>query len=256
MQISPLRLSALFFLLLLPSCAKETPHRAVTPPRSLIGFKDREEPVVKYWGGMREVLREGRTEGRVGLAEVLGPHTVAVGVTAGLAAEITVFAGEAHLAEVVDLGSVQGQHQRAPSVGEQATLLVLAQVEEWSEHHLAAVPDLTSLETSVRAIAAANGIDVTRPFPFRVEGVASTLRLHVLNQSCPIAKPDGPQPWRFSGEEESAVLVGFYAEDSAGSLTHHGQKTHTHALIPGRNISGHLDAVALLSDARVYLPAR
>jgi acetamidase/formamidase len=108
----------------------------------------------------------------------------------------------------------------------------------------------------VRAIAAAHDIDVTRPFPFRVEGVASTLRLHVLNHSCPIAEPDGPKPWRFFGEGETTVLVGFYAENSAGRLTHHGQETHTHALLPGRDISGHLDEVALLSGARVYLPVR
>lgn len=211
---------------------------------------------MQHWGAMREVLRDGRTEGRVDLAEVLGPDTVAVGASAALAAEITVFGGKAHLAEVVDPGSVQGLRVRAPVAGEQATLLILAQVAEWSEHPLTAVPDLASLEASVRAIAAANDIDVTRPFPFRVEGVASTLRLHVLNHSCPIAEPDGPKPWRFFGEGETTVLVGFYAENSAGRLTHHGQETHTHALLPGRDISGHLDEVALLSGARVYLPVR
>ena len=205
---------------------------------------------------MREVLRDGRTEGRVDLAEALGPHTVAVGASAGLAAEITVVGGAAHLAEVVDSDSSPRLRVRAPVAGEQATLLVLAEVKEWSEHPLDTVTDLPALEASVCAIAAASGIDVSDPFPFRVEGVASTIRLHVLNHSCPIADPDGPPPWRFAGENETTTLIGFHAENSGGHLTHHGQKTHTHALLAERNLSGHLDGVALRPGARVYLPAR
>ncbi|MEO0649716.1 MAG: hypothetical protein AAFZ65_03440 [Planctomycetota bacterium] len=205
---------------------------------------------------MREVLRDGHTEGRVDLAEVLGPQTVAVGASAGLAAEITVVGGTAHLAEVVDADSSSSLRMRAPAASEQATLLVLADVAEWSEHPLGTVTDLPKLEASVGAIAAARGIDISEPFPFRVEGVASTIRLHVLNHSCPIAHPDGPQPWRYAGEDQTTTLIGFHAEAAGGHLTHHGQKTHTHALLPERNISGHLDAVSLSPGARVYLPVR
>jgi len=244
-------------LVLLPSCATQPPSRAAkTPPTPGARHADRAAPVVEHWGAMREVLRDGHTEGRVDLAEVLGPHTVAVGASAGLAAEITVVAETVHLAEVVDPDSAEGLRVRAPAAGEQATLLVLADVHAWSEHPLSAVSDLAELETSVRAIAAANGIDVNEPFPFRVEGLARDLRLHVLNHSCPIADPDGPKPWRFAGKGETAVLVGFYAKDSAGRLTHHGQKTHTHALVAERDISGHLDEVALTPGARLFLPVR
>lgn len=205
---------------------------------------------------MREVLRDGRTEGRVDLAQVLGPDTFAVGATTGLAAEITVLAGTTHLAEVVDPDSPQGLRVRPPVAGEQATLLILADVPEWSEHTLPALSDLAELEASVRATAALNDIDVTQPFPFRVEGRASSLHLHVLNHSCPVADPDGPPPWRFVGEEQSAVLIGFHAEDSAGRLTHHGQNAHTHALLPDRDIAGHLDQVSLAPGAHLFLPSR
>lgn len=215
----------------------------------------RAQPVVEHWGAMREVLRDGHTQGRVSLAEAIGPHTVAVGALAGLAAEITIDAGTAHLAEVVDPDSAEGLHVRSPEPGEQATLLVLADVPEWTEHPLPDVPDLAALEGTVRSLAAAQGIDVTAPFPFRVEGTASALHLHVLNHSCPIADPSGPQPWTFSGANLAAVLIGFHAEDSAGVLTHHGQNSHVHALLPGRDISGHLDDVRLPTGARLFLPS-
>ena len=241
----------------LPACALQPTPDTATKLHSPGGSEaSRAEPLVEHWGAMREVLRDGHTQGRVDLAEVLGPHTVAVGASAGLAAEITVVGGTAHLAEVVDAASPPSLSVRAPTAEEQATLLVLANVAEWSEHPLGSVTDLAALEASVQALAAASGIDVAEPFPFRVEGVASTIRLHVLNHSCPIADPHGPQPFRYAGEDEATVLVGFHAEDSAGLLTHHGQKTHTHAVLRERNVSGHLDGVTLEPGATLYLPAR
>lgn len=252
-----LRLPLLFAPLLLSSCATHSASTSTTDSSSRLTLHgDRAQPVVVHWGGMRQVLRDGHTEGRVSLSEVIGPDTVAVGALAGLAAEITIDEGAAHLAEVIDPDSADGLRVRAPVAGEQATLLVLANVKEWTEYSLPEVPYLAALELSVRTTAETNGIDVTRPFPFRIEGIASALSLHVLNHSCPIGNPNGPKPWTFSGTDTAAVLIGFYAEDSAGSLTHHGQKSHVHALVTGRDVSGHLDEVRLLPDAKLFLPSR
>ena len=93
-------------------------------------------------------------------------------------------------------------------------------------------------------------------FTFRIEGRAKRLELHVLDHSCPIAAPEGPEPWRYSGEDVPVQLIGFYAENSGGQLTHHGQTTHIHALLPETGLSGHVDAVALADGARLFLPAR
>ena len=54
---------------------------------------------------------------------------------------------------------------------------------------------------------------------------------------------------------ERTVLVGFRAEDAGGILTHHGQTTHVHAWLPEHGTSGHLDDVAFLRGARLYLPS-
>ncbi|HVS19889.1 MAG TPA: hypothetical protein VMT18_14890 [Planctomycetota bacterium] len=218
-----------------------------TPPR---------EPwSVQYWGSMREVLREGRTEGRVELARALGPHSMAVGASAGLGAEITVDRGAVHLVEVVDAAASDGVRERAPRPGERAALLVCADVPAWSEQSLPPVADLDALEALVRAAACARGLDAAAPFPFRVEGRAARLEVHVLDRSCPIASPEGPPPWRFVGEDLDVALVGFHADDSAGVLTHHARASHTHAVLVGRGLSGHLDEVALEAGARLFLPA-
>ena len=208
-------------------------------------------PLVRHWGEMRAVLREGRTQGRVALADVLGPNSVAVGALEGLAAEVTVVDGVAHLAEVVDATSPEGLRTRRAAPGDRATLLVAAEVDAWEEHALDDVPDLDALERRIAELAAPTG-----PLPFRVEGVARRVELHVLDHSCPIAHPDGPAPWRYTGRDEPVTLVGFFAEGAGGVLTHHGRSTHTHALVPRANVSGHLDEVAFAAGARLYLPRR
>ena len=237
----------LLLLALLCSCAADSSGRddADTSP-------SKSPPIVSHWGEMRAVLREGRTEGRVALSEVGGPNTIAIGALEGLTAEITMLDGEAHLTEV-DSSTETGVRTRRATPEDDATLLVAAEVNAWNEHALGTVPDLATLEDRIRSMA---DFDASTPFPFRVEGVAGRLHLHVLDGSCPIADPDGPSPWRFFGEGEQATLVGFYAENSAGVLTHHGQATHVHAILSRRGVSGHLDDVSFPKGARLFLPAR
>jgi hypothetical protein len=215
----------------------------------------REDAGVRTWGTMREVLREGRRQGRVELAQALGPSSVAVGALADLAGEITVDRGVLHLAEVVDAAVPDGARARAARPDEQAALLLCADVPAWSEHALPAAADLDALEEAVREAALRQSLDVRRPFPFRIEGRALRLELHVVDGSCPIAHPDGPPPWRYLGLDVDAVWIGFHAQDAAGELTHHGRRTHTHALVEGGATGGHVDDVRLASGARLFLPA-
>ena len=238
------------------ACLAEPPDQDDAPATPL-----RQGPPVHSFGAMREVLRDGRTEARVALEDVLSPDTVAVGATEGLAAEITIDRGAVHLAEVVREAdpSLRSIGVRRDATGERATLLITAEVETWEPSPLSPVEDLAALEDAVRAAALAAGIDPAKPLPFRVEGTASALQLHVLDHSCPIAHPEGPAPWRFDGQAVPVQLVGFYAEDAGGVLTHHGQRSHVHAVLPEEGVAGHVDAVRFegmdVASARLFLPA-
>ncbi len=210
--------------------------------------------MVQYWGGMRDVLRNGNTQGRVKLADVVGPGTIAVGALEGLGAEITIIDGETQLAEVNFSDLSKGLRVRSHTADDKATLLVLADVPHWTEQTLDPASDISALEAAIRSLALAQGLDVTQPFPFRIEGIATELHLHVLNHSCPIANPEGPAPWRFEGTGIPVTLVGFLAHDAAGVLTHHGQSSHIHAVLKGREVSGHVDAIQFDRPTRLYLP--
>ena len=52
------------------------------------------------------------------------------------------------------------------------------------------------------------------------------------------------------------TLVGFYARGREGEMTHHGTRTHMHAVmgIDGRTITGHVESVTVAGGATVRVP--
>jgi alpha-acetolactate decarboxylase len=208
---------------------------------------------VEIWGSMREVLRQGRTEGRVTLEDVVRPGAVGVGLLEGLEAEVTVDDGVVHLASVCEGQLVQ----RELRSDDRAALLALAHVPEWSTVELPHVRGMEQLEEEVFRAARAAGLDPHRILPIRIVGRFHGLDVHVLDRSCPLANPDGPPPWRLRGAQAEGVLVGVYADAHAGRITHHGERLHLHAVVltaEERRISGHVDGVEVTAGAKLFLP--
>lgn len=207
---------------------------------------------VASWGTMREVMRDGRTEGRVELDAALRPASVGLGALEGLSGEIAVLGGEVWVARVAD-----GRLECARGVrsGERATLLALSEVSDWEEVRVERdlAPDelvelLASLETRSRAGA---------PWPFVVEGELLGVEAHVLNGACPFAGEvePGHEPLRRSLDRAAGKLVGFHAPGSAGVLVHHGQAIHAHVLLESPDVYvGHVDRAGVGAGARVLVP--
>ena len=107
------------------------------------------------------------------------------------------------------------------------------------------------------------GLDKLETVPFVVEGKFSSLDLHVLNGQCPFAEVTvevegaGP-PIRTKLSDVRGVLVGFYAENGAGRITHHGTRTHIHAFVglDDNPVVGHVDAVSLKANTIIRVPVR
>jgi len=205
---------------------------------------------VRSWGTMAEVLRDGRSEGRVDLSAAARPGVLAVGALEGLMGEVTVVEGEVMVAEPAPQGGIA---LRPPAPGERAALLLLAHVTIWERVPLPDCANYTALEDAIAAALAARGHDASAPLPVRVRGRASSLQFHVLAGACPTAHPEGPPPRRYGATDAKVELVGFYAPDSAGVFTHHDRRSHLHAVVA--DAMGHLDEVAL-SEVLLLLPAR
>jgi acetolactate decarboxylase len=211
--------------------------------------------LVEQYGGMRDVLRLGNTQSRISFAEMRQqPHAIGVGALTDLQGEITIFDGQIFVATTSD--GISASTTREDATPGSATLMTISHVKKW--HH-DTLPDSLPLEQAIETVARSHGIDSDTPFPFIIEGVAESYELHVINGFCPIATPDlapEDQPWRAHGESTALKVIGFFARDQHGVMTHHGSNLHIHAIIGDGNetITGHLDAVEMAPGSVLSVP--
>jgi acetolactate decarboxylase len=217
------------------------------------------QPVVTQYGEMRSVMREGRTELRIALADaVAAPHAIAVGAIEGLAGEVTIVDGEVWVSRVED-GSLRPSGP-VPGPGDRATLLTLAHVGAWRAVPIQSSATEGEFEAFVEHAARSRGVDTTRPFPFLIEGTLTDIEMHVINGVCPHATdPEtvDAQPWRWSGSQATDVLiVGFYAPNAVGVMTHHGSLIHAHVVLSldGSTVTGHVDRVVVAPGMSLRIP--
>ena len=213
-----------------------------------------EVAAVRSYGALHRMMHGGET-GVVRLADTVpGPHTYAVGALAGLAGEVTI------VDDVVWLswpGDEAPRTRRGQPGGEQAALLVTATVERWQSARLDGDVTLAELDAALAALAAAHGLDP--PFPFLISGEVHKLDWHVIDGSRlePGADHAAHREASQRGHEEraDAVLVGFYSTGHHGVFTHHDSDVHVHAVLAGRDLTGHVDAVVIPAGTTVELPA-
>ena len=139
-----------------------------------------------------------------------------------------------------------------------ATLLSLSYVSSWIKME---IPPKLPLEDAIELAASLLGVDVRDPFPLLIEGTTQEFHMHVINGFCPVANADLEtklQPWRLtkSGAQQITV-VGIYAKDKDGVMTHRGSNVHMHGIIEmdGELTSGHLNPVTLQQGATIFIPA-
>ena len=216
---------------------------------------------VRY-GSMHETIGQKQHQGRVGLAEIVKrPHFYAVGALEGLRGEITIQDSVAMVTGVRPDGSPQSL---APA-DLQAALLAGQSVEAWTSVTLADAVPHDGFDQAVATMAAGKGIDTAAPFMFMVDGEFTDVRLHVIHGACPvharmknITLDKGEQPYEMEAERVSGTLVGVYAADAVGKLTHPATSTHVHLIYEDREtgeiVTGHLERVGLAAGAVVKLP--
>jgi alpha-acetolactate decarboxylase len=218
---------------------------------------------VMQYGKMREVLGGGAAAASpcVSLDEALRtPHAYAVGALPRLEGEITVIDGRAWIAR--PRGNELSVEGPTATPAENAAMLTIAYINRWDEFKIEQHLDGDVLEAFIADRARESGIDLREPFPFLIEGRVSDLQAHVVNGACPM-KPGArlaadQQPWRFQQElPRKATIVGFYAADSVGKMTHPGTSIHAHALleVDGTTVTGHVERMAVGPDAILKLPS-
>lgn len=221
----------------------------IADPAELGGVRMGWNGQIDVWGTMREVLAEGQTKGRIALAELINKSDlIGVGAIENLEGEITIWNGHVWV--------TKGTPAAVEGSTESAALLITARVNEWSSVVHQTAISMEQLEHELRK--SGNRWTQVKRFPFVIEGNL-TVNAHIVRGKCPHGEEvaGGAPPIPFSLNDEPAIVVGFFAEDGEGVVTHHRSKIHAHVItkeIPPR--TGHVDRLSLAPGATIRVPAR
>ncbi|MFW6053682.1 MAG: acetolactate decarboxylase [Persicimonas sp.] len=217
----------------------------------------RQAAEVHHVGDRRTILEQGDLEGKIELGS-LSDHSnlFAVGPVAGLRGEITIYNGQPSISTVVD-----GRPHIDESLAYEGIFLAYADVPEWKAIPLKQpVEGSAEIEALILEQARAAGVDVDRPFPFRLEGTAEQLDYHIIFKS-----DDAPHNHtehqkakkKFDIEQRQVQIVGFAVpEGEVGVYTPASGRIHMHFQLPDNSESGHVDHVRLEQDTTLFLPVR
>jgi hypothetical protein len=98
-----------------------------------------------------------------------------------------------------------------------------------------------------------------------MEGELSSVRVHVIHGACPLharlRKLDVPKdklPFEAEFDKVRGRVVGVFAQDAVGNITHPATSTHMHLLFQdaktGKIVTAHVEQLGFLAGAIVRLP--
>lgn len=210
---------------------------------------------VRHVGDRRAIIRDGNLGPTIALDSLSEiPHLYAIGPISGLRGEITIYDSD------VSIATIRGDAPHVTStMDEKAIFLVWASADEWTTVRIPrSLTGLGELEAFVRTAARENGLSLTQPFPFRVEGRVSSLTYHIIfkTRQEPHDRAEHRRAKRRFSESDAPVrMVGFWADEAGeGVYTHMGMRTHVHFEREDRTTSGHVDDLVIQPGATLYLP--
>lgn len=210
---------------------------------------------VKSVGDRMSIIHGNDLDGTIELDELKKlKNLYAIGPVAGLRGEVTIYDSQPSISTVVDGSPLVTEGY----VGE-AIFLMYSSAPKWQAISLEnSVEGLNNIEAMVKEKAQEHGLDIDKPFPLRIEGVAEFIDYHIIfkTNNNPHNKREHRKAKRkFSIDNQQSKIVGFWVDHNrVGKLTHPGKRTHLHMLAPDNSTSGHIDAISLKKGAKLYLP--
>jgi len=216
-------------------------------------------------GSMHEAIGEGKHQGRLRLREITAhPGFFGVGALQQLQGEITVFDS------VVFVTSVDPEQKlKSLNVADedlQATLFVGGSVLEWQESLIRETVPAMRLDQFIQLEAERAEISTSVPFLVVIEGDFTNAKLHVINGACPVharrnKKSLAPEvkPYEEDFDSVPGRLVGIFALNAAGKLTHPGTSLHAHLIWKhenGQQFTGHLEQTGVKEGSRMKIARR
>jgi acetolactate decarboxylase len=176
--------------------------------------------------------------------------TDAVGAVSGLRGEISVIEGRLIVSYGADCAAA------CPSTAnETATLLATAAVRNWRPIQIAKDLDAKATETFIREQAKAVGLDESKPFPFRINGVIVNFVMHINAAPNPRFKGHGSFDEMAitglaKGPRLAGSVIGFYAPPPLQGVITHMAISSIHTTSMSRKQRRHTSTALALPPAR------
>ncbi len=238
----------------------------VSPDRATAIAQSTKEGPVEYAGAQKSIFTTGKAEQAISVAAMAGPvDTFGVGAVAGLDGEITVFMGKPYVTKVRGDGyTLDHGHDHG------AVFAVWTRQAGWREESIPPeIAGYLDLQQFVKARAATAGIDVSKPFPFRVVGTPEEVKWHInvdLTDGEPITSElFAKSKANYVAKFQPMDIVGFYSENHPGvfistyvpaikSDTGVKNAIHIHLISRDRKMAGHIDDLTLAAGMKLLLP--
>jgi acetolactate decarboxylase len=210
----------------------------------------------KAYGEFSKMIQQRSYLAAVALKDVTdGSATDAVGAVSGLRGEISMIEGKLIVSYGADCGAAC-----PAAASETATLLAIASARTWRPVPIGKDIDAKAVENFIREQAKANGLDETKPFPFRINGAITNFVMHVNAAPNPRFKGHGSfdemaVTGLAKGPRLAGYVVGFYAPPALqGVITHMGEYLHSHFVDEQRTATAHLDSFGIAAGSTLMLP--
>lgn len=210
--------------------------------------------VVQHVGAMQEMAQ--RNFAPSVQLDTLMPrkHLYGIGPFGRMQGEITVLDGRPYVAIAPEPGVATVQERWDAS----APFFVWAVVEKWKTYPLKEeILTLAALEKAIEKLAQQHGLDLSKPFPFRVRGAFESMTTHIVtprSSEVPGYRPDVKQE-NYDLNGVKGELLGFYSQQHQGVFTHKDSFIHVHFVEQDRKQMGHVDKIQLpATSLQVLLP--
>jgi acetolactate decarboxylase len=205
------------------------------------------------WQGTLRAFHGGDVSGKVPLQQFSERKNIyAVGPVAGLDGEITAIDGKFHIARVK-----QGRIITDSDLSTTASFLVWSEVSAWKQPVVLGekMGDHGQLEKQIEFLAAKEGVDTTKPFPFIIEGTVESVDYHILVPKKLRQADSGhsDSAKKISSKNVAAKVIGFFSKNHEGVFTHRGSAAHLH-ILESNGSSGHVDEIVLNAEAHISFP--
>lgn len=218
-------------------------------------FITSEKYKVEFKGALKNMMHKGDLSAKASLSDYKNiEHLYALGAIENLKGEVLILDGKPSNTMVIN-NALEFDN----TFDKKACLLVYASVSKWKS---ISIPDkiitYEQFEKHIAKTAKKNNIDITKPFPFLIEGTAKSFDWHVINWKDGDTK-HSHEKHIASGLQGTITdtkvnMLGFYSDSHHAIFTHHTTNMHIHVKTTDNKLAGHVDGLTLGKGMILKLP--